>query len=334
MTTVVITGGSGFLGQRLAARLLETGLAPAVDDAPREPVDRLTLADLQPPDDTRLGTDPRVDVVTGDVASPELRRAIAEADGDLVVFHLASMVSAGCEADFDAALTVNLDGTRAVLEAARAHPGPTRLVFASSIATFDGLRPDDVASDDIKLLPETTYGVTKAICELLVNDYSRKGFLDGRSARLPTVIVRPGRPNRAATGWASSIFREPLNHVDMVVPVAEDLSLPVAGYRSVIDNLIRTAEVPAGRLGPDRALNLPSIDATPRSMIAALQAVASDASIPLGRIEIQPDPDVSAFFAGWAGHAAFERATALGMTRDESLEAIVRDYVADYLPQS
>ena len=193
---VIITGGAGFLGQRLAHRLLSDGSLD-LEPGRTETIEHLVLADLHPPADQRLLSDRRVEVVHSGVAGPELRQAIAEA-GDLIVFHLASMVSAECEADFDAALRVNLDGIRTILEACRARAVRARLVFASSIVAFGGISPDQVVSDLTKLAPETTYGMTKAIGELLVNDYSRKGYVDGRSARLPTVVIRPGRPNAAA----------------------------------------------------------------------------------------------------------------------------------------
>ena len=153
------------------------------------------------------GLDHRAQVAIGDITDPEVVRAVVDRD-DTSVFHLASMVSAGCELDFDGALAVNLDGCRAVLEACRPRSRP-RLVFSSSVAAFGGLGPEEVASDSTKVTPQTTYGVTKAICELLVNDYTRKGFVDGRSARLPVVVIRPGRPNAAASSWVSGIFREP-----------------------------------------------------------------------------------------------------------------------------
>ncbi len=220
-----------------------------------EPIDSLVLLDSL----GATGLDHRAEVAIGDIADPEVAREVVDRD-DISVFHLASMVSAGCELDFDAALAVNLDGCRAVLQACRARHSRPRLVFSSSVAAFGGLGPDDVASESTKVTPQTTYGATKAICELLVNDYTRKGFVDGRSARLPVVVIRPGRPNAAASSWVSGIFREPLNGQECVVPVGPGTRVPISGYRTVVDNLVRLHEVGAQALGHDRAVNLPALE--------------------------------------------------------------------------
>jgi nucleoside-diphosphate-sugar epimerase len=322
---VVITGGTGFLGTVLARRLVERSNLTARSGRP-EPIDSIVLFDavgsVQPP-----VADDRVETVVGDISDPGRLRQVIDRD-DVSVFHLASMVSAGCELDFDRALVVNLDGTRAVLEACRGRSSTPRVVFTSSIVAFGGIDADDIVSDTTKLTPETTYGLTKAIGELLVNDFTRKGFLDGRSARLPTVVVRPGQPNAAASSWVSGIFREPLNGVDCVVPVDFDMAIPIAGYRTVVDNLIRLHEVDGAALGPDRALNLPALDVTPRQMAAALRRVADR---PLGEIRCEIDPVISAFFAGWARHSSFARATALGLTGDESVDSMVAAYIQDFL---
>jgi nucleoside-diphosphate-sugar epimerase len=327
---VVITGGTGFLGTVLTRRLVERATLTGPSGRP-ERIDSIVLLDAAGPVEAP-DIDHRVHFVVGDISDPGRLRDVIDGD-DVSVFHLASMVSAGCELDFDRALAVNLDGTRAVLEACRARSSTPRLVFSSSIVAFGGIGVDDIVSDTTKITPETTYGLTKAIGELLVNDYTRKGFLDGRSARLPTVVVRPGQPNAAASSWVSGIFREPLNGVDCVVPVDFDMAIPIAGYRTVVDNLIRLHEVDGAALGPDRALNLPALDVTPRQMAAALRRVAAHrvAGRPLGGIRSEIDPVVSAFFAGWARHSSFTRATALGLARDESVDAMVAAYIQDFL---
>ena len=207
-----------------------------------------------------------MELVLGDIADPDLMRTVIDR-GDVSVFHLASMVSAECELDFDRALRVNIDGAHAVLEGCRATGAAPRLVFASSIAAFGGLEATDVAGDDRKLTPETTYGTTKAVCELLVNEYTRKGFVDGRSARLPTVVIRPGKPNGAASSWVSGILREPMNGVESVLPVDPGTRVPLSGYRTIVDNLVRLHEVDGAALGPDRALNLPALNVTAQEMI-------------------------------------------------------------------
>jgi nucleoside-diphosphate-sugar epimerase len=323
---VIVTGGTGFLGMTLARNLLDrdglTGPSGTI-----EPIDSLVLFDVVAPLESLRDLGDRATVVVGNVADGELVRSIIDRD-DVSVFHLASMVSGGCELDFDGALSTNLDGTRAVLEACRARPSRPRLVFSSSIAAFGGAAVAGTVSDSTKLTPGTTYGATKAICELLVNDYTRKGFLDGRSARLPTVVIRPGRPNAAASSWVSGVFREPLNGDECVVPVDAGTSVPLSGYRTVVENLVRVHEVAGEALGADRALNLPAIDVTAEEMITALRR-ATDR--PLGPIHIRPDPTIVGFFRGWAKHSSFERATALGLARDSDVETIIRTYIEDFL---
>ena len=321
---VVITGGTGFLGRMLAQKLLARGELTGISGT-AETIDSLVLLDAVATPSLPLLTDGRVELVPGNVADPGLLGAVLDRD-DVSVFHLASMVSAGCELDFDGALTSNLDGGRAVLEACRARRSRPRLVFSSTLAVFGGLKPTDVASDSTRPTPETTYGTTKAMCELLVNDYTRKGFVDGRSGRLPTVVIRPGRPNAAASSWVSGIFREPLNGEECVVPVDPGTRVPIAGYRTVIENLVRLHEVSPDALGADRALNLPSIELTAQEMIDALRRVADR---PLGPVSFSPDPLVETIFRTWAQHASFERATRLGLLRDEGVESIIRAYLEE-----
>lgn len=324
---VVITGGAGFLGRVLAQKLLARGELTGTSGG-AEKIDSLVLLDAVAPPGLAVAADPRVDVVAGNVADAGLLRSVVDRD-DISVFHLASMVSAGCELDFDGALSSNLDGGRTVLEACRARGSRPRLVFSSTLAVFGGLKADDVASDSTKLTPETTYGTTKAICELLVNDYTRKGFLDGRSGRLPTVIIRPGRPNAAASSWVSGIFREPLNGEECVVPVGPETRVPLSGYRTVIENLVRLHEASPDALGPDRALNLPSIELTAQEMIDALRRVADR---PLGTVSFRPDPLVEAIFSTWAQHASSDRATRLGLVRDGGVEEVIRAYLEEFAP--
>jgi nucleoside-diphosphate-sugar epimerase len=323
---VVITGGGGFLGRTLATRLLTRGSLIGPAGRP-ERIESLVLLDLARPYGAQPGFDERVETVAGDVSNAELLRTLVDRD-DVSVFHLASMVSGGAEVDFDGAMKVNLDGGRAVLEACRARGSRPRLVFTSSIAAFGGEAALGVVSDSTKLTPDTTYGTTKAICELLVNDYTRKGFVDGRSARLPTVVIRPGRPNAAASSWVSGVFREPLAGEECVVPVDIQTRVPLSGYRSIVDNLIRLHDVEAGAIGSDRGFNLPALSVTAQQMIDGLRA-ATDR--PLGPISVRPDPVISGFYRGWAAQSSFAPATAIGLVRDEAIESIVREYIADFL---
>ncbi len=326
---VLITGGGGFIGSRLALRLLEVGSLVG-PDGKRRRLDTITLLDVAYPSGVFPPEDSRLQRISGDGTDADLVRGLVDRD-DVGVFHLASMVSAGCEADFDGALSVNLGALRAVLEAARARQSRPRVVFASSIAAFGGPAAAGTVTDSTKLTPETTYGVTKAIGELLVNDYTRKGFLDGRSARLPTVVIRPGQPNAAASSWVSGIFREPLNGVTAFVPVGFDIPVPISGYRTVVDNLIRLHDAPEAGLDADRAVNLPSIACDAHSMIATLRTVAGERI--LGSIVHQPDPLIEQIFAGWAQHTSFERATTLGLTADRDLKSIITAYIEDFLGQ-
>jgi nucleoside-diphosphate-sugar epimerase len=267
-------------------------------------------------------------VVDLDVADPGAVRATIAGDA-LSVFHLASVVSAGAEQDFDLALRVNLDGGRNVLEACRAAGPATRVVVASTQATYGGAAMPETVGDDTRQVPQTTYGMTKRILELLVNDYTRKGFLDGRGARLPTVIVRPGAPNKAASGFASAVFREPLGGVDYTLPVPLDIRMTLIGARTAVACLVALHDLAADALGDDRTVNLPSLSATVEEMVASVRRVGVDRA--LGAIDVQPDPAIEAICRTWPQHARAERAGALGLPRDDDLDAIVRAYVEDHL---
>ena len=324
---VVITGGAGFLGQRLAARILDMGAltAPSGETAA---VDELLLFDQQVPDDLAERLGGPVATVEGDISDRATVEGLIDRD-DISVFHLASVVSGGGEKDFDLAIRVNLDGGRYVLDALRARGGQPRLVFASSIAVFGGAAMPDCVGDRTKQTPQTTYGATKAILELLINDYTRKSFLNGRSARLPTVIVRPGKPNAAASGFASAVFREPLAGDDYVLPVGPETAMPVLGYRSIVEGLIRLHEADGDALGDDRAISLPALTVTVEDMMAALRRVAGNRH--LGDITIEPDPFIEAICRSWPQDTSFERAQALGLPRDASLDDIVKNYIEDYV---
>ncbi len=306
---IAITGGLGFIGFKLAQRLRGHGEL-VLFDSPASP---------EPPEDVG-------EVVRGDVRDAELVGSVVRSAD--VVFHLASVVSAQGEQDFDLAMSVNLDGGRNVLEAARALGTRPRVVLASTLAAFGGAAMPETVTDTTKLTPQTTYGTTKAILELLVNDYTRKGFVDGRSARLPTVIVRPGRPNPAASAFASAVFREPLAGRDYVVPVGPETRVPVIGARTAVEGLMRLSELDPDAFGDDRALSLPSISVTVAEMIESVRRVAGDR--PLGRLDLGPDPEIERIVRTWATNASSERADALGLPRDESLDDIVREYLEDY----
>jgi nucleoside-diphosphate-sugar epimerase len=324
---VVITGGTGFVGRMLAQRLLARGTLTGPSGKP-ESIDELVLFDAVLPPVLPAALAGQVKVAAGDIADAAAVARLIDRD-DISVFHLASVVSAGAEQDFDLALSVNLDGGRHLLEACRKRASTPRLVFTSSIAVFGapgmGSRVDDLTKET----PQTTYGVTKAIGELLVNDYTRKGFLDGRSARLPTVIVRPGKPNKAASSFVSGVIREPLNGEPCPLPVGLDTVMPVLGYRAIVENLIRLHEAPGEAIGPDRAVSFPSIDLTLGEMVAGLKRVAGTRR--LGPIELRPDPQIARIVAGWPTATGWAKAAALGLVAEPDIDTIIKAYIEDFL---
>ena len=325
---VVITGGGGFLGLNLARRLVARGRLTAPSGS-GEDIDALVLFDQTAPDERPAGLDDRVAFVAGDVADRATVDGLIDRD-DISVFHLASVVSAGGEKDFDLALRVNLDGGLNVLEACRARQTKPRVVFTSSVATFGGDAPDTV-SDTTKQVPETTYGMTKAMGELMINDYTRKGFIDGRTARLPTVIVRPGRPNAAASGFVSGVFREPLAGKACVLPVSRETRVAVIGHRTCIDGLIALHEVDSNVVGRDRAVNFPSRTCLLAEMIETVKRIADTNGLELGPITVEPDRRTQEIVDTWPVRTSAVRALALGLPWDDSLDKVVQDYVDDFL---
>jgi D-erythronate 2-dehydrogenase len=312
---VVITGGCGFLGRRVALRLLE-----------RLEVDELVLFD-NAPSALPLPEDRRLKLVTGDIADCETVRGMV-APGTNSVFHLAAVVSGEAEADTDLGYRVNLDGTRAVLDACGALGTCPRLVFASSLAVYGGALPPAVG-DDTPLTPQTSYGTQKAIGELLVNDYSRKGFVDGRAVRLPTVVVRPGRPNRAASTFASSIIREPLSGREALCPVSPDTVMALASPRRVVDALLRAHDLPADDFATNRSLQLPGFSVAVGEMAAAVRRAGGEQAYT--RIRWEPDPLIQRIVSGWPQALAAPRATALGFTADNGIDEVVRSFIEDDL---
>ncbi len=325
---VVITGGTGFIGRMLAARILERGRL-AGPSGSAEPVDELVLFDAVLPPSLGKGLEGRVTLTAGDVADAAVVDALIDRD-DIAVFHLASVVSGGAEADFDLAVRVNLVGGSTVLEACRRRRSAPRLVFASSIAVFGAPAMGSRVDDMTKLTPQTTYGMTKAVMELLVNDYTRKGFLDGRSARLPTVIVRPGKPNKAASSFVSGVIREPLNGEPCHLPVGLDTVMPVLGCRSIVENLIRLHEAPGEAIGADRAVSFPSLDLSLRDMVEGLKRTAGGRK--LGAIEVRPDAAIARIVAGWPSGTGWAKAKSLGLVVDPDIDGIIRAYIEDFLP--
>ncbi len=321
---IVITGGAGFLGSRLARKLLDRGRLTDARGEERA-IRSLVLLDVVSP--AVSIDDPRVTSVTGDLAdAATIERAVIP-DTD-TVFHLAAVVSGQAEADFDIGMRVNLDATRALLERCRTLTAPPKFVFTSSLAVFGGPLPDPVP-DNAALTPQASYGMQKAIGELLVYDMTRKGFIDGRSLRLPTITVRPGKPNKAASSFASGIIREPLSGVDAQCPVAPTTRMWVQSPRTVIDNLIIGHEAPASAFAHTRSINVPGICVGVRDMVNALRSVAGDDVA--DRVKWNYDPAIDRIVATWAPNFAPTLGPALGMKADADFESIIRAYMADEL---
>ena len=322
---VVITGGAGFLGARLAGEILGRG-SLCVAGAPSRPVTGLTLLDqVAPP--APLGQDPRVTVWQDDLATGLAGPAASPlADAD-VVFHLAAAVSADCERDFDLGMRANVTGTRLVLDACRRAGRRPVVVFSSSLAVFGGTGSHplpDVVTDSTLPVPQSSYGTQKFIGEQLVADYARKGFIQGRSVRLMTVSVRPGRPNGAASGFLSGIIREPLAGLRASSPVPPDTAVALGSPARAVEGLLRAAEAAPKQWGDPTAVNLPSVTVTVGEMVRTLERVAGPAVSAL--VGWEPDDAVAAIVRSWPARFATTRAAALGLTSDDSFEAIVRSY--------
>jgi len=322
---IVITGGAGFLGRRLALQLLERGTLTDATGRSRE-IAQIVLLDVVP---AALPADPRLTSLAGDLADPAVvERAVTRDTG--TVFHLAAVVSGQAEADFDLGMRVNLDATRLLLERCRTLAACPKFVFTSSLAVFGGPLPDPV-TDDAPVTPQASYGAQKLIGEYLVYDMTRKGFIDGRSLRLPTITVRPGKPNKAASSFASGIIREPLSGVDAICPVAPATRMWVQSPRAVIANLIIGHEAPATSFAYTRSVNVPGICVPVADMVAALRKVAGDAVA--ARVKWIHDPVIDRIVATWPANFAPKLGPALGMKADSDFESIVRAYIADDMPK-
>ena len=319
---VVITGGGGFLGSRLARTLLARGKLTAPDGAERQ-IARIVLLDAAFP--AAMPTDPRLEIMRGDIAERAvIERAVTPDTG--AAFHLAAVVSGGAEADFDLGMRVNLEGTRLLLERLRQCARPPRLVFASSVAAFGGELPP-VLDDSTTPLPQTSYGTQKVVSEYLISDYSRKGFLDGRSLRLPTVVVRPGKPNAAASSFASGILREPLNGVASECPVEAETGVWLLSPKRVVEAFVHAHELPADAWGTRRALNLPGITVSVAEMIEAMGRIAGPAAAK--RVVWKPDARIQAIVRTWPARFETPRALAMGFRADPDVATVIRDYIAD-----
>jgi nucleoside-diphosphate-sugar epimerase len=317
---ILITGAAGMVGRKLTERLGKDG---ALAD---KSIDKLTLLDVISPPKPEAFTG-KVETVAADLAAPgEGAKAIAGRPD--VVFHLAGVVSGEAELDFDKGYRVNLDGTRALFEAIRAGGDGyrPRLVYTSSIAVFGAPFPPTIP-DDFHLTPLTSYGTQKAMGEALLADYSRRGFCDGIGIRLPTIVVRPGKPNKAASGFFSGIIREPLAGEDAVLPVAETVVHTHASPRAAVGFLVHAAALPRDAIAPRVNLSMPGVCCTVAEQIASLRRIAGNRVA--ARIRRAEDPLVARIVAGWPQRIEARRARELGFKAESSFDEIVRIHIEE-----
>jgi nucleoside-diphosphate-sugar epimerase len=317
---VLILGGGGFVGQKLAHSLAARGTMRG------KPIETLVLADVVNPD--IVDAPFAVELAKCDISDSEQVSQLISKDVD-AIYLLAAIVSGQAEEDLDLGMRINMMGTLNVLERCRALPHAPVVVFTSSVACFGGDLPDVIA-DDTLLNPQTSYGAQKAIGELLINDYSRRGLIDGRGFRLPTISVRPGKPNRAASSFMSSIFREPLNGIASNCPVSRDFPHFYLSPRKCIENLIKGAEIPAADFGKNRCMTMPGQNLTIGIMIDAMTAVAGPE--PEKLITYEADADVWTIAKGWQFTIKTDKALTLGLTADKSFQDNIRYYIEDDQP--
>jgi D-erythronate 2-dehydrogenase len=317
---VVITGGAGFLGGRLTRRLLEQGTLQGAEGPAA--IDRITLVDVVAPEPT---SDRRVVALTGDICDTALLERAIDSNTSSI-FHLAAIVSGMAEADFDLGMRINIDASRALLDTCRRLGHCPRVVFTSSVAVYGGSLPE-VVLDTTALQPQSSYGMQKAAVELLIGDYTRRGFIDGRVLRMPTISVRPGRPNAAASSFASGIVREPLNGEEAICPVPAQTRLWLLSPATAVECLIAGHDLPAHAIGSNRCLNMPGISVSVADMVAALERQAGAETA--ARIRWERDPRIERIVASWPGAWDTSRARALGFPGDDSFDDIVRRYMGE-----
>ena len=317
---ILITGAAGMIGRKLTARLVKDG------DLNGKSIDRLTLIDVVAPEKP-AGFSGTIELSASDLSAPGIAAKAVAGKPD-VVFHLAGVVSGEAETDFEKGYRVNLDGTRALLEAIRAAAYRPKVIFTSSIAVYGAPFPRSIP-DDFNLTPLTSYGTQKAICELLLADYSRRNFLEGIGIRLPTICVRPGKPNKAASGFFSGIIREPLAGQEALLPVDESVRHTHASPRAAVSFLIHAASLTPEKLGPRINLAMPGISCTVGEQIVALRRVAGDKVA--GRIRHAPDELVQRIVSGWAERLDATRARDLGFKAEATFDDIIRAHIEDEL---
>ncbi|WP_311064678.1 D-erythronate dehydrogenase [Halomonas sp. DWK9] len=316
---IAITGAAGFLGQRLAQQLIQRG------ELRQQPITQLTLIDQVEAPSPSAGATTVVSRAV-DITQPRALDEVLDQRPD-VIYHLAAVVSSAAEADLELGMRVNFDATRAVLEGCRARGmRDTRFIMASSVAAYGGALPD-VLDDMTALHPQNSYGAQKAMCELLINDYGRRGEIDGLVLRLPTIVIRPGRPNAAASSFASSILREPLNGEEAICPVPTTLEMFVMSPGKVVDALVHGAQVPREALAPFRAFMLPGITVSVADMLEALRTAAGEQALAL--VKHAPDPRIEAIVASWPARFETAKASQLGFVGDDDFTQIIDSFMAE-----
>ncbi|MDD1151400.1 SDR family oxidoreductase [Pseudomonas sp. TNT2022 ID357] len=321
---ILVTGAAGFLGRRLIEALLQRGTLTD-RHGQLQPIKRITAFDREP---VQGLDDPRVQVKEGDISDEQVLAKLIDADTDSI-FHLAAVVSSQAEGDFELGMRVNFSATQGLLERARQLGSCPKWVMTSSVAVFGGQLPENVDDDQV-WAPQSSYGTQKAMNDLLLADYSRRGFVDGRSLRMPTIVVRPGKPNLAASSFASGIIRDPLSGQASVCPVALDTRLWLMSPARAIANLIHGHELAAERLNQGRVINMPGLSLTVAQMIDALREVAGDEVAQ--RIQLRPDARIERIVGSWPGAFSARYASELGFTADEDFIGVIRQFIQDYLP--
>jgi len=317
---VLIVGAAGMIGRKLTERLLQDRTLRG------QPIKKLTLQDVVAPEEPR-NKPFEIETRAGDLSVPGEAGALV-ADNPDVIFHLAAIVSGEAEADFEKGYRINFDGTRFLFDAIRARKYMPRIVFTSSIAVY-GAPFNGAVKDDFQLTPLTSYGTQKAIGELLLADYTRRGIFDGIGLRLPTICVRPGKPNKAASGFYSSIIREPLSGQEAILPVPDTIRHGHASPRSAVGFLIHAANIDGTKVGPRRNLAMPSVSVTVAEQIEALKRVAGEKVA--ARIKRKPDPVIAAIVTDWAEEVEAKRARELGFAVEKSFDDIIRVHIEDEL---
>ena len=322
---VLVTGGAGFLGSRLVNALLARG-SITTSGGDEVSIDEILVADIGPPAQP-FPEDKRLRTRYGDFSQADAANQLISKDTG-AVFHLAAIVSGEAEADFDKGMRINLEGTKKILEACRQQANCPRVVFTSSVAVYGGDMPD-VLNDRTALTPQTSYGTQKAMCELLINDYSRKGSIDGRALRLPTIVVRPGKPNAAASSFASAVLREPLQGDAVNCPVSRKTGVWLLSPRRVVDCFLHAVDLAADAWGQSRAVALPGMTVTVEEMLTALAKVAGEGVA--ARVRFEPDPFIEKIVYGWATRFTTERAEVMGFRADERFEDVIEAFIEDEL---